>query len=581
MSHPLIRAGALSVIALLGAEARADVCPNGAPLNLLVRCLNAQLTAAVETIDALEAEVEALSSEGGIAGLSDYLSVDAATNTVVFEGANVVVRSGVGSTSGAVNGLGNLIVGYSASDGAESRTGSHNLIVGDYHDWTSYGGVAFGYGHEVSGLYASVLGGVNNTASGESSVVSAGYNNHASALHAVVSGGNDSNASGEGAVVSGGDSNIASGWRSAVLGGYLNEAAGAFSSVVGGDNNAAVTDYAVAGVSGGGIAGLSDYLSVDESTDSVVFTGANVFVQSGSGDTNGAINGLGNLVVGYNEADGDESRAGSHNLIVGEYHDWTSYGGVVFGYENTVTGAYSTVSGGLLNTVSGNFAAVSGGSQGEASGSYAVISGGYSNTSSGAYTVVSGGTNNTAEGSTAAVSGGDSNTATGSSAVVSGGKDNAASGSYNVILGGQSNTTSPSYAYATILGGESAYIYGNHSVNGDSSYALPDELSDLMLFLSVDTSAQEVTLEGVNLHIQSGSGDTDADVNGLGNLIVGYDGSSGDTKSGSHNLVVGTDHSYTSYAGAVFGFDNTISAAYATVTGGYSNTTSSDLDVLP
>jgi len=98
----------------------------------------------------------------------------------------------------------------------------------------------------------------------------------------------------------------------------------------------------------------------------------------------------------------------------------------------------------------------------------------------------------------------------------------------------------------------------------------------------VDTASDRVVFSGANVYVQSGSGSTNdgCSLTGLGNLIVGYDGSSGDTKSGSHNLVVGTDHSYTSYAGAVFGFDNTISAAYATVTGGYSNTTSSDLDVL-
>src|SRR5204863_296283 len=74
-----------------------------------------------------------------------------------------------------------------------------------------------------------------------------------------------------------------------------------------------------------GVTGLSDlfsYVTVDTSTNSVIFSGANVYVQSGSGATDGAVNGLGNLIVGYDEtADylgyGESDRSGSHNLVVG------------------------------------------------------------------------------------------------------------------------------------------------------------------------------------------------------------------------------------------------------------------------
>ena len=77
---------------------------------------------------------------------------------------------------------------------------------------------------------------------------------------------------------------------------------------------------------------LGDYISVNASVDEVVFSGANVLIQSGSGytddntttsydgDGTGSLTGLGNLIVGYNE-DYDfytaEDRAGSHNLVVG------------------------------------------------------------------------------------------------------------------------------------------------------------------------------------------------------------------------------------------------------------------------
>ncbi|MCP4809522.1 MAG: hypothetical protein GY913_07505 [Proteobacteria bacterium] len=45
--------------------------------------------------------------------------------------------------------------------------------------------------------------------------------------------------------------------------------------------------------------------------------------------------------------------------------------------------------------------------------------------------------------------------------------------------------------------------------------------------------------------MQSGSGDTDdsAGLTGLGNLVIGYDEDGGsDTKTGSHNLVIGMEH---------------------------------------
>ena len=51
---------------------------------------------------------------------------------------------------------------------------------------------------------------------------------------------------------------------------------------------------------------LMPYLSVDSSTDSVVFQGANVYVRDGSGTTDGDPNGLGNLVLGYDENDGGD-----------------------------------------------------------------------------------------------------------------------------------------------------------------------------------------------------------------------------------------------------------------------------------
>jgi hypothetical protein len=169
---------------------------------------------------------------------------------------------------------------------------------------------------------------------------------------------------------------------------------------------------------------LGPYMSVDTNTINglvgphIIFSGANLHVQSGSGATDGTVNGLGNLLVGYNEeptapglAAGD--RGGSHNLITGKKHRYLSFGGLVAGVDNTVSGNYASVSGGASNTASGVAASVSGGESNTASGGGARVSGGIQNTASGNFSSVSGGSGNTASGGGASVSGGQNRSATG------------------------------------------------------------------------------------------------------------------------------------------------------------------------
>jgi hypothetical protein len=95
----------------------------------------------------------------------------------------------------------------------------------------------------------------------------------------------------------------------------------------------------------------------------VVFEGVNVHVRSGSGRTNdfvpvgGALTGLGNLVVGYNEPPlglAADDRRGSHTLVIGEGHRHTSWGGLVAGVQNTVNGAGASVGGGQENRARGS-----------------------------------------------------------------------------------------------------------------------------------------------------------------------------------------------------------------------------------
>ncbi len=141
----------------------------------------------------------------------------------IIEGANVHVRSGSGNTFDSctdldpgwpncefLSGLGNLIIGYNEQAAAghpqprEVRTGSHNLIVGVYHSFSSFSGFVAGLKNAVTGWSASVCGGVNNTASGSFSSVSGGTENQATGRSASVSGGTENLASGDGASVSGG-----------------------------------------------------------------------------------------------------------------------------------------------------------------------------------------------------------------------------------------------------------------------------------------------------------------------------------------------------------------------------------------
>jgi hypothetical protein len=118
------------------------------------------------------------------------------------------------------------------------------------------------------------------------------------------------------------------------------------------------------------IPGLGKYLKVDTANvlngvkaPHILVTGANVHVRSGSGFTNdnGTLTGLGNLIVGYNETPAFLSRTGSHNLVGGSLNSFSSFGGMVFGLQNTISGQYANVLGGNVNTAVGPNSTVYGG----------------------------------------------------------------------------------------------------------------------------------------------------------------------------------------------------------------------------
>jgi hypothetical protein len=356
-----------------GRSSLLDPCP-------VIACETAeQLEMRIAQLEALLANVTRIIVEG--------------QETIRFSNMNVQIVSGSGNTSGTVNGRGNLIVGYNETrnDGADDRTGSHNIVVGSRHNYASYGGLVAGRWNTVSGPYASVSGGTNNTASSQASSVSGGANNMSSSQSSSVSGGRYNVASGDYSFVGGGGGDTAD---------YGNKAFGHYSAILGGTVN---------------IAGDPDL------TDHTI--GQNACVSGGnantaSGDRSSVSGGASNTASGNNA-----SVSGGHsNESSGQ---WASVSG---GLSNTASAWYASVSGGSENTASGGSTSVSGGSGNEATNSFASVSGGFYNTASGDSASVSGGNLNLASGTSANVSGGFANTASGGTSSVSGGMSHNATG---------------------------------------------------------------------------------------------------------------------------------------------------------
>ena len=161
---------------------------------------------------------------------------------------------------------------------------------------------------------------------------------------------------------------------------------------------------------------LLTVVNVDPAHSLVQFRGVNVQIVNGQGNTQ-TTNGVGNLIIGYNEDDGNargtctvsgpvssfeefctaaggtftRSLNGSHNLVVGLANGYSSYGGIVVGNENLISAAFANVSAGIDNTASGGFSSVLGGEGNTASGDSSTVSGGFGNTASSGHGSVSGG----------------------------------------------------------------------------------------------------------------------------------------------------------------------------------------------
>ncbi len=138
----------------------------------------------------------------------------------------------------------------------------------------------------------------------------------------------------------------------------------------------------------------------------IFFSGVNVHVNNGMSSTT-SVNATGNVIIGYDEGltashdfctvvDNIQSayleqiecennngiwgagpqKIGSHNLVIGYGHNYTQSAGLIAGFQNTVTGANSVVSGGASNYAQGQGSSVSGGIENTANGETSSVSGG-------------------------------------------------------------------------------------------------------------------------------------------------------------------------------------------------------------
>ena len=184
---------------------------------------------------------------------------------------------------------------------------------------------------------------------------------------------------------------------------------------------------------------LTASLSVDE--DTLLVSGVNLQIVSGSGATDGAVNGTGNLIVGYDEEIGTDDKLGSHNLVVGSGHSYRSYSGLLGGEDNAALAPGASVIGGRSNIASGEGASICGGTLNIANREVAAVLGGRLNLANDEESTIVGGVNNETQGLRSSILGGERNLTRGRGASISGGRDGLAVGDNSSISGGRLNST--------------------------------------------------------------------------------------------------------------------------------------------
>ncbi len=251
--------------------------------------------------------------------------------------------------------------------------------------------------------------------------------------------------------------------------------------------NVASLSSGLALVEASSVMSLAPYLEVTTSgTPKALLTGINLQIVNGMGQT-ATKNGAGNLIVGYDEFRGvppewvcappwdpygagsvcpGEEKSGSHYVVVGPRHIYSSYGGLVVGSDNAASGQFASAVGGSGNRAVGGYSLTAGGQGGAVgavppgnvgTGWYAVAVGGSNNVAGASFSVVAGGDgNNTIQKldnpeTLMSVFGGQGNTASGHLATVCGGSANVAAGSGSAVVGGMNNVAG--VGISTVTGG--------------------------------------------------------------------------------------------------------------------------------
>jgi len=238
---------------------------------------------------------------------------------------------------------------------------------------------------------------------------------------------------------------------------------------------------------------LDGYLALDTSDPSrptARFAGINLQVVNGAGAESMEPNGLGNVIVGYDqpysprdendyvcasgyfqtqeecEAQGFvwamQHKSGSHNVIVGPEHRYSWLNGLAVGRNNTINNFGASVVGGQGGFAMGQYAIVVGGGGNRATGTSSAVLGGWNNWATNRAAHVSGGVHNRAEGQASTVSGGTANSALADRSTVGGGHQNTTNAEFSTINGGYLNTASG--RYSTVGGGQ------ERSVSGESDW---------------------------------------------------------------------------------------------------------------
>jgi len=302
-----------------------------------------------ETISSLQDQVNALESQV-IPGLSEHLSYVDSTNTFLLQGTNLQVTRGTASS-----GAGNLIVGMNgATDFAPNptRTGTHNLVIGNGHSYTGHNGIVHGENGTLAAVNAAVIGGRKGRATATGALALGGHNNHSDALDA--------------AIVGGGGNYIAS--------------TAAYSAILGGERDSLFQQVTCA------VGGSDNKVGQDLTQDAR-------WSASIAGNNNAVARRFSVIVAGtQNTTNGNGS-----SILSGQY--------------NETTGHYCATVGGYQNVSAGNNAVVVAGQTNVANGPRSIILGGRSNTSQpGTDSGILGGRFNVVDGEDNIIIGGKGNT---------------------------------------------------------------------------------------------------------------------------------------------------------------------------